>query len=60
MTEFLVGKGAGGPVVLLLLGLDFFDLGGREGGGGGLDELAASGDGAAIVTHCRFYLYGRL
>ncbi len=46
-----MGKGAGRPVVLLLLGLDFLDLGGREGGGGGFDEFAASGNGAAVVTH---------
>lgn len=55
-----MGKGAGGPVVLLLLGLDFLDLGGREGGGGGLDEFTASGDGAAVVTHCKGCLSGRI
>lgn len=44
-------EGAGGPVVLLVLALDFFDLSGREGGGGGFDEFAASGNGAPIVTH---------
>ena len=46
-------KGAGGPVVLLLLGLDFLDLGGGKGSGGGLDELATCRDRATVIPHCR-------
>ena len=37
--------------MLLLLGLDFLDLGRREGGGGGFDEFAASGNGAPVIAH---------